>query len=187
MNEEQDDYTPEEFYDEFLKDAENQETKRKKYLTQRIGKKELYHLVSKQCRYPKHEVQDVLEAFWAVLNVQLEQGREFDFGGIFTAKMYRPFPRRIYDYNNQNFKISSGRPRLKLVPTDAYAKYLWRAVHCPVNYMPMERIRHQEKTKEEFTEIYEKAYKLWYDEDQRRQAKAKAENPTDLSGTENKQ
>ena len=173
------DYTAEEYYEDFVKDSEKPFVK-PKALTQRISKKELYELIARECKYKKHEVQDVIEAFWNVLNFQLEHGREFDFGGIFTARMYKPHPRRLWDNNKQDFKISSARPRLKLQPTPEYARYLWRGIHCPVNYMPAETVNSEPLLKAEFTAIWSQAYDLWYAEDQRRQAKKLEETPTTL-------
>lgn len=179
------DYTPEEYYEIFVKDSENQLIKPKS-LTQRISKKELVELIARQCKYKKHEVQDVLEGFWHVLNYQLEQGREFDFGGIFTARLYKPHPRRLWDNNKQDFKISSARPRLKLQPTPEYARYLWRGIHCPVNYMPAETVNTPPKLKAEFTTIWSQAYDLWYAEDQRRKAKKLEEDHTEQSSISDK-
>lgn len=168
----QSDYTPEEFYEDFIKDSEIRvNPSNTKVLTQRISKKELLQLVSKACRHPAHAVEDVLGGLWGVLNQQLEQGREIDFGGIFTARLYKPFPRRLWDNNKQGFKVSSARPRLKLVPTDAYSRYLWKGIHCPVNYLPPEKLRNQDKSKEEFTIQWKQAYSLWDAEDKARKAK----------------
>lgn len=165
-------YTPEEFAEDFLADSEDCLTpKPGKQLTQRVSKRELIQLVAKACRYKQHEVDDVLQGLWKVLNHQLEHGREFDFGGIFTAKLYKPAARRLWDNNKQDFKISSARPRLKLQPTAEYARYLWRGIHCPVNYMPAETVKSEPLLKAEFTQRWEQAYLLWYTEDQRRQAK----------------
>lgn len=163
-------YSAEEFYQDFIKDSENPD-KPSKQLTQRIGKQELIALVSKSCRYPKHEVEDVLQGLWNTVNYHLEQGREFDFGGMFTARLYKPFARRLWDNNLQGFKISSARPRLKLVPTEAYARYLHKGIHCPVNYFPAEKLRGQDKTKEVFTLQWKQAYNLWETEDKRRKSK----------------
>jgi hypothetical protein len=171
------DYSHEEFYRDFIQDFENPD-KPTKLLTQRIGKQELIALVAKACRYPKHEVEDVLQALWDTINFQLEQGREFDFGGMFTARLYKPFARRLWDNNLQDFKISSARPRLKLVPTDAYARYLHKGIHAPVNYFPAEKLRGQDKPKEVFTMQWQQAYSLWEAEDKRRKAK----DPTNESG-----
>lgn len=173
------DYSPEEFYEEFVKDSEKQELLPEgKFVTQRINKKELTALVARACRYPKHAVEDVLTGLWETINYQLEQGREFDFGGMFTARLYKPFARRLWDNNKQDFKISSARPRLKLVPTEAYSRYLYKGIHCPVNYFPAEKLRGQDKSKEVFTLQWRQAYSLWEAEDQRRKSK----DPTTASG-----
>ena len=149
-------YSPEEFYQDFIKDSENPD-KPSKQLTQRVGKQEMIAMVAKACRYPKHEVEDVLQGLWSAINYHLEQGREFDFGGMFTARLYKPFARRLWDNNIQGFKISSARPRLKLVATEAYSRYLHKGIHCPVNYFPAEKLRGQDKPKEVFTMQWKQA------------------------------
>lgn len=161
-----DDYTDEEFYEEFIKDT--QKPLKKKLLSQRMPDGELIARVAKECRYPKQDVQDVLKAFWDVLNVQLEQGREINFGGLFIARLYKPHPRRLYDPQAEQFRMTDPRPKLKLVPTDAYQKYLWKAVHCPVNYFPPERVRNQDNTREQFTQILNEATNRWKEEELRR-------------------
>ena len=169
MQELQNDYTEEEFYEEFVKDS--QKPLQPKLLSQRIPDKELIARVASQCRYPKHEVQDVLKGLWDVINLQLEQGREINIGGMFTARLYKPFPRRLYDWKNEQFRITDPRPKMKLVPTDAYQKYLWKGIHCPVNYFPPEKTRHQDSTREEFTQILKDATIQWQTEQDRRNAK----------------
>lgn len=169
MPETQSDYTDEEFYEEFIKDS--QKPLKKKLLSQRMPDGELIARVAKECRYPKQDVQDVLKAFWDVLNVQLEQGREINFGGLFIARLYKPYPRRLYDPQAEQFRMTDPRPKLKLVPTDAYQKYLWKAVHCPVNYFPPERVRNQDSTREQFTQILNEATNRWKEEEKRREEK----------------
>lgn len=168
------DYSAEEFYEDFIKDSG--EEKKPKSITQRVGKKELIALVAKQCRYPKHEVEDVLKGLWDVININLEKGREFDIGGMFVARLYKPHSRRLFDWKNGGFRMTDPRPKLKLVPTDMYQKYLWRGIHCPVNYFPPEKTRHQDSSREEFTKILNDATIKWQEEDQRRQAKKLKEN-----------
>jgi hypothetical protein len=160
------DYSDEEFYEEFIKDS--QKPLQRKLLSQRISDKELVARVAREIRYPKHEVQDVLRGLWDVINVQLEQGREINLGGLFVAKLYKPFPRRLYDWKKEQFRITDPRPKLKLVPTDAYQKYLWKAIHAPVNYFPPERIRNQDMNREQFTTVLADATQKFNTEDQRR-------------------
>lgn len=167
--------TDEEFYDEFIKPTVERKDKPNKKLTQRIGIRELYSLVAKESRYSAAEVEDVINAFWNVINVQLENGREFNFGGMFTARMYKPIGRRLYDPRQGGFRITDPRPRLKLVPTDEYKRYLHRGIHCPVNYFKPQTVRSQYQSPEEFTKEFTEAYDKWYTEDQRRQAKKLAE------------
>ena len=175
MQSTQDDYTEEEFYEEFVKDS--QKPLQQKLLSQRIPDKELIARVAKQCRYPKHEVQDVLKGLWDVINLQLEQGREISIGGMFTARLYKPFPRRLYDWKKEQFRITDPRPKMKLVPTDAYQKYLWKGIHCPVNYFPPEKTRHQDSTREEFTQILKNATSRWQvEEDVRIARKASSDD-----------
>lgn len=163
------DYSDEEFYEEFVKDS--QKPIQKKSLSQRIPDKELIARVARASRYPKHEVEDVLKGLWDVINLQLEQGREINIGGMFTARLYKPFPRRLYDWKQEQFRITDPRPKMKLVPTDAYQKYLWKGIHCPVNYFPPERTRHQDSTQEQFTKILTDATVLWQAEHDERKTR----------------
>jgi hypothetical protein len=170
----EEDYTDEQYLCDILSTIKVKPEK--KLLRQRVGKNELTALVAKQCRYPKHEVEDVLKALWDVVNNNLEQGREFDFGGMFTARLYKPHPRRIYDFKLEGFRMTDPRPRLKLVSTDMYQRYLWKGIHAPVNYFAPKNLRNQFQSPEEFTEEYNNAYQQWLEEDNRRKLKKEQEN-----------
>jgi hypothetical protein len=159
-----DDYTSGEFYNEFIAEADTKSDNNAN-MRQRINKAELTALLAAQCRYPRQDVEDVLRALWAVISEQLELGREFDFGGVFTAKLYKPHARRLYDYNKQDFKTSSARPRLKLVPTDKFARYLHKGIHAPVNYFPAQRSRESNLSPSDFVKVLEKA-KVEYNAEQ---------------------
>jgi hypothetical protein len=148
---EKQEYSDQEFYEEFVKDS--QKPLQLRLLSQRIPDKELIARVAREIRYPKHEVQDVLKGLWDVINVQLEQGREINFGGLFIARLYKPFPRRLYDWKKEHFRITDPRPKLKLVSTDAYQKYLWKAIHAPINYFPPEKVRNQDMNRQQFTTV----------------------------------
>lgn len=156
-----------EFYDEFV--SSDTSSSKVVFLTQGINKAELVSLVAKASRYRKHEVEDVLNSLWDVINLQLEQGREIDIGGLFTARLYKPFPRRLYCTRLEDFRITDPRPRLKLVPTDMYQKYLWRGIHAPVNYFPPEKKRGGNLGKKDFTRVYQEGYLNWLREDKIRQ------------------
>ena len=71
--------------------------------------------------------------------------------------------------------MTDPRPKLKLVATDAYQRYLWKGIHAPVNYFPPAKLRHQYQSPEVFTAEYNTAYQQWEAEDQRRQAKKEKE------------
>jgi hypothetical protein len=174
MTQEEQDYTNEEYLSDILSSVKPASAP--KLLRQRVGKNELISLVAKDCRYPKHEVEDVLKGLWNVVNVNLERGREFDFGGMFTARLYKPHPRRIYDFKLEGFRITDPRPRLKLVSTDMYQRYLWKGIHAPVNYFAPKNLRNQFQSPEEFTEEYNNAYQQWLEEDNRRKLKKEQEN-----------
>lgn len=176
MTQVEQDYTDEEYLSDILSSVKP--TSAPRLLRQRVGKNELISLVAKECRYPRHEVEDVLKGLWSAVNLNLEQGREFDFGGMFTARLYKPHPRRIYDFKLEGFRITDPRPKLKLVPTDMYQKYLWKGIHAPVNYFAPKTLRNQFQSPEEFTAEYNTAYQKWEEEDQRRKLKEGSKNET---------
>ena len=171
----EEDYSDDQYYHDFVAETVATTEEKPCLLRQRVTKKELVALVAKASRYPQHEVEDVIKGLWTVINNELEQGREFDIGGLFTARLYKPFPRRIYDFKLEGFKMSDPRPKLKLVPTDMYQRYLWKGIHAPVNYFAPARIRNQGQSPEEFTLEYNTAYQKWLAEHQRREAKKEKE------------
>lgn len=171
QNEELDEFTDEEFYDLCIKDIAEQEHKNKKWITYRLHEKEVIARVARACRYAKHEVEDVLKGYYKVLNEQLDQGREFSIGGMFTVAMYKPAVRRIWDDRQQKYRLGAARPKLAMRPTDEYQLYLWRGYHGPVIYFPPEKTRGRKKDKYTFTAQYSEAYQKWFEEDTRRKAK----------------
>lgn len=164
------DYTEKQFVEEFLS---NKPVLQPKPTPQRVSDNELISLVAESCRYPKKDVQDVLNGLWSVLNTNLELGREFDFAGIFTAKLYKPFTRRLWDNNQQGFKKSSARPRFKLVPTDKYTRYLHKGIHAVVNYLPPQTLRESSMNVSDFSTVQSTAIAAWQAEENIRAAKHK--------------
>lgn len=162
------DYTEKQFVEEFLS---NKPVLQPKPTPQRISDNELVSLVAESCRYPKKDVQDVLNGLWSVLNTNLELGRDFNFGGIFTAKLYKPFTRRLWCNNKQDFKKSSARPRFKLVPTDKYTRYLHKGIHAPVNYLPPQTLRESSMNVSDFSRVQSAAIVAFKNEENNRVSK----------------
>lgn len=171
------DYSDKEFLQEFISD---QVIPSNTFVAQRVTNNELIKLVAQGCRYPQSDVTDVLNSLWNVVNVNLEMGREFNFGGIFTAKLYKPSARRLWDNNRQDFKTSSARPRFKLVPAQQYARYLHKGIHAPVNYFPVQKSREMSFNKEEFSAIQSEAIAKWQLEENLRFKKKNNENNTSI-------
>lgn len=166
-------YTNEEFAQDFLLDNPEpdyiEDIKSQKFITQRVWLKELSKLVARKARYKQYEAEDILKALFEVINEQIELGRDIQFGDLFSIGMYKPKPRRLFDFETQGFKMSSARPRLRLTPNWKYRQYLERGLHSPVCHFPSESMREGTwVNREKFTKTLKAAIDQYEQEVQRR-------------------
>jgi nucleoid DNA-binding protein len=86
--------------------------------------KDLIRLTAEECNYHLYEVEDVLTAFVNVLRIELYKGNSVLIEKLCKLQIYKPKPRKLYNFKTKRLKMSPSHPKLKVTPTIGLLDYI---------------------------------------------------------------
>jgi nucleoid DNA-binding protein len=86
--------------------------------------KDLVRLTADECDYHIYEVEDVLSTFISVLRHELYKGNSVLIEKLCKLQIYKPKPRRLYNFKTKRLKLSPSHPKLKVTPTIGLLDYI---------------------------------------------------------------
>jgi nucleoid DNA-binding protein len=86
--------------------------------------KDMIRLTAEECNYHLYEVEDVLSAFVNVLRTELYKGNSVLIERLCKLEIYKPKPRKLYNFKTKRLKLSAAHPKLRVTPTIGLLDYI---------------------------------------------------------------
>jgi nucleoid DNA-binding protein len=86
--------------------------------------KDMIRLTAEDCSYHLYEVEDVITAFVNVLRTELYKGNSVLIERLCKLEIYKPKPRKLYNFKTKRLKLSAAHPKLRVTPTIGLLDYI---------------------------------------------------------------